>query len=692
MRRKKDASTKSPIVRSPAAGSARCRLRLHSVLHAASETNPPATPLKSCSGGRIEGGCENSVEACIGIKSIALGINGTVRMIAETALSQHITEKAASEAASGLVRLIESSFPRKKLAEFKFIMEKGLPTYLRGQAYRCERIKTLLSRNDPVLLSECYISPNFELRKDCLSSEQFLDKIASESHAVIISGLAGSGKSAFLRYAFSRVIERGDTYYPIFFELRRLNAKTPKKGLLLEGILESIQEFCPGFTLHLLKFGLSRGSFYLLLDGYDEVNPEIRSNLADEIESLAAAQQDCRFLLTSRPSNDFDSWSTFDYARLQPFSLEQAVDYVTKLPYDPEQKESFTKDLSEHLYEQNRAFLSNPLLTAMMLFTYSSYGEIPTKRHVFYEKCFDVLSREHDSLKGRYNRVLFSGLSLEVVEKIFMMVCVLSYRKRKYRFSEKEILSFISNAQKASSTSAVDENLIRDYCEAISIMVKDGLEYEFIHRSFQEYFYAKFVVEDRKLKIEDKVNWLLNEHADDDTIEMIIEMDTAYFEEEFLLPNAKALLKSLDGVDPSRSPSTVLGKAFKLLGVRQYVGATEGEEQESETLMLTISDNRNFFIMNQAISPRYRADTDCGRDEFWPPVEQRQKVVDGLKAQPEGMVKIHHTNNNKLIELGFGDVAVRRMNGLRNLVKVLGDRRAARSDVMLEAFDANYLT
>ena len=40
----------------------------------------------------------------------------------------------------------------------------------------------------------------------------------------------------------------------------------------------------------------------------------------------------------------------------------------------------------------------------------------------------------------------------------------------------------------------------------MSLLLQDGNFFEFIHRSFQEYFFAKFIVNDRKLELENKLD------------------------------------------------------------------------------------------------------------------------------------------------------------------------------------------
>jgi hypothetical protein len=602
----------------------------------------------------------------------------------EVVLSTIVDEKVASEAAGRLVRLITSDYPRKKFSEIAFLMQKGLPQYIRAQSFRCERIKTLLNRNEPVLLQETYVQPYFHFRKRQTTTLQFLDTVVRECRSVIITGLAGSGKSAFMKYAFLHAIERGDTFYPIFFELRRLNSYGKSKNILKRAIFESVHELCPSFTEHVLEFGLRRGAFYLFLDGFDELNPEIRDDVADQIERLASVSQETCVLVTSRPADDLESWNAFDYAELQPFDLEQAAEYVSKLKYDAEQKEAFLAELTEGLFEEHRTFLSNPLLTAMMLFTYSSQGEIPTKRYAFYRKCFDVLALEHDALKGRYQREFFSGLSLDEIASVFMYFCTLSYRKQKYRFRDDEALAFIEKGMAAASVSGDKKQVLRDLAESICILIRDGIEYEFIHRSFQEYFYAKFVVEDRKISLEDKVLWLVERVSRDDAIAMIAEMDVEYFEDEFLIPRVRSMVKALDGVDASKRPSLVLGKIYDLVSVRH--NDSDGGEW---SMYMQIRNLVSHFVSMQPFSSTYRADFPSSEFSMWP--KDQSELAERIFTNYGGEVKFHHANDEKLVSLGFGKVAEDRKACLQRFWEFLEARQNGRKDVMMEAFTKEYL-
>lgn len=302
--------------------------------------------------------------------------------------------KAIEKSTAGLIEKISFKFVKDRFDEIKLLLDKGLPKYLEANYAKCETLKTLLNRNDPVSLEDCFVAPDFKLKGKTVPSSKFLDSINRGGSNIVITGLAGSGKSVFLKFTFREVIKRGHTYYPVFVELRSLNRVGKRKGMLVSQIYESIQECCESFTKAQFDYGLKSGAFYLLLDGYDELNQDIREQVSEDINALARNSSKCAIVVTSRPSDEFVSWEGFSEAKLLPFDLEKVVEYIKKLKFDEEKKSDFLADLETGIFESNKDFLSNPLLSAMMLLTYDSFGEIPEKRHIFYAKCFDVLARE----------------------------------------------------------------------------------------------------------------------------------------------------------------------------------------------------------------------------------------------------------------------------------------------------------
>lgn len=560
------------------------------------------------------------------------------------------TAKALEKTTSNLIDKIPFRSAKDRYEVVKFVLAKGLPDYLAAHYAKCETLKTLLNRNDPIPLADCFVAPDFKFMRQTTSSFDFLRQASDAGDKVVITGLAGSGKSVFLKFAFRRLIDDGHSYYPIFYELRALNGISAKEGFLISEILRSVRSCCDSFTRAQFNHGLRNGAFHFLLDGFDELKPEIRGQVADEITQLARNHNQCAILVTSRPSEEFVSWEGFSEAKLLPFDLEKAVEYISKLSFDEEKKADFLSDLQGGLFEKNKEFLSNPLLSAMMLLTYDSFGEIPEKRHIFYSKCFDVLAREHDASKGRYKRELFSELEIDDLEKVFMFFCAVSYAERQFSFGQEQMEKYVGDAIYSSGAEADIAAVIRDFRESISIIELVGLTYEFAHRSFQEYFYAKFVVMDRKLSLERKVAGLINVFGSDDTIEMIADMDRTYFEDEFLLPHVKSMDTKLSKIDPEVNPSGVLSKFYSRIDADNF----QDRDGNSSNLRAyyTVSNKIGHFLWMQAIL-KYRRDISFEFGESTEEMERRrEEVVNVLIGEFGGEIKIHHTNNEKLIQVG----------------------------------------
>ena len=122
------------------------------------------------------------------------------------------TKKAIEKSTASLVDRISFKFARDKYDAIKLDLNKGLPSYLEANSAKCETLKTLLNRNDPIALEACFVAPDFKTRGEIISSDEFLGRVDKSGGKVIITGLAGSGKSVFLKSSFRSVIEQGHSY------------------------------------------------------------------------------------------------------------------------------------------------------------------------------------------------------------------------------------------------------------------------------------------------------------------------------------------------------------------------------------------------------------------------------------------------------------------------------------------------
>ena len=207
----------------------------------------------------------------------------------------------------------------------------------------------------------------------------------------------------------------------------------------------------------------------------------------------------------------------------------------------------------------------------------------------------------------------------------------------------KRLKKYVSDAISSWGADAEVAAVIRDFRESISILELVGLSYEFAHRSFQEYFYAKFVVTDRKLSLEQKIGRLCNKFEFDDTVEMIADMDKTYFEDDFLLPHTKSLDTKLSKIDTRTNPAGVLSKLYTVMHADAHTRG--GVEEEVPHIYYTLSVDSNTFILRQA-AWKYSMETSFKFETQT--VNKLRERIKILKDEYDGTIKIHHRNNAKL--------------------------------------------
>ena len=345
--------------------------------------------------------------------------------------------------------------------------------------------------------------------------------------------------------------------------------------------------YSDSFTQEQFTYGLKKGLFYFLIDGLDEVSDSQQGNIQEEIIKLTLKYPDCPFVVTSRP-NEFTTWENFYVAHLLPFDYHQCQSFIKKIDFAEERKTDLLELLTEDKFDEHEEFLSNPLLASMMLLTFNEYGDIPAKRHIFYEKCFQVLIKEHDASKRRFLRPLKSELSHEDLEKVFMYFCALSYKDQKYKFSLKQINKYIDLASQTlgPDKTCKDNDILYDFVYSVSLLLQDGNYFEFIHRSFQEYFFAKFIVNDRKLELENKLDNIdcLFSLVKANLIAMIDDMDHDYFEADYVLKKLKVLNEYLESIDAENEPEKIFEQFTDTLRISSF-------SSYNDNLILSITYN-----------------------------------------------------------------------------------------------------
>lgn len=324
-----------------------------------------------------------------------------------------------------------------------------------------------------------------------------VNNILSLGHKLIITGTGGIGKSMLMKHCFLDAIKNTE-FIPVLIELRGLNEYSLENISIEDYLYKSVCTF--GFELEkeYFNYSLETGCYLLLFDGYDEVKNSLSAKITEEIMDLSNKYPNNYIIVSSRPLEEFVGWSDFSEYNSMQLTKEQALSLISKLEYDQELKDKFYKNLKEELFDKYKSFASNPLLLTIMLMTFENRLSIPDSRTDFYEQAFSTLFHRHDaSKKGKYKREILSGLGYEDFKKVFSYFCFKSFFNNQYEFTEKTVLDNISRAkQKIRCKEDFDDtDYLKDMTNAVCVLIHEGLNYRFSHRSFQEYFAAIYTTQ-----------------------------------------------------------------------------------------------------------------------------------------------------------------------------------------------------
>lgn len=316
-----------------------------------------------------------------------------------------------------------------------------------------------------------------------------IQNILDLSHKIIITGFGGMGKTIMMKFLHINCIKQL-TRVPVFITLRNVPA-TDGKVSIFNSVKDSLTQYGAKMSDALIEASLQKGCYLLLFDGFDEIKSDISGTIANEIMKFSRKYDNNYFIVSSRPSDEFISWSDFKVLHTEPLSPEQALALIDKLAFDDETKNNFKNELVSKFYYKHEEFASNPLLLTIMFLVYSYNGFIPEDFCDFYDEAFRVMFYKHDKTKN-YKREIHSKLSESQLQNLFTYFCFKTFFKQQYSFKENELIAFIEASIKKTNTNAEPYAVLKDLSQNLCMFVKEGLEYKFVHRSFQEYFAAVY--------------------------------------------------------------------------------------------------------------------------------------------------------------------------------------------------------
>lgn len=283
------------------------------------------------------------------------------------AIVANATAKVAEDAALGTWNKIKKFFKDVNRHE-EIVFGTAYEEYLENTSKRNSKVKTLIYRHVPKELYSFYECVGVQYNDKIIKTDN-IENIISINNKIIITGTGGIGKTTLLKHLFLNTIKE-TTYIPVLIELRTANGIELEKLCIKRIIYDNLVN--NGFKIEeeYFDYSMEQGAYIILFDGFDEVNREKIQKITTEITDLSNKYPQNRYIITSRPTDDFLGWN--DYVEMQSMELskEQALHLIEKIEFDENVKKIFYKELDETLYDKYQSFASNPLLLTIMLLTF----------------------------------------------------------------------------------------------------------------------------------------------------------------------------------------------------------------------------------------------------------------------------------------------------------------------------------
>jgi hypothetical protein len=351
------------------------------------------------------------------------------------------------------------------------------------------KTKTLLHYKSPVSLYEFYYPTRIDFSTGKTSEVNSVKKF--DGGNIVIEGTAGQGKSLFLKYLCGQELNAKycSGKIPFLVELRRLRSDYELIDLLLEALGRYKLPQSKSFWDYLA----TSGKIILLLDAFDEIDQGQVGRALNDIERFAESyDRKLQIIVTSRPQSDICYSPHFHTVKLSQLSPVDHHPFLDRLCKDKSQSSSLAK-IIENSSTDIKNLLVTPLMMALLVLLYQSLQAVPDTLPKFYEELFDVLFYRHDQFKPGFRRRRFTSLDDSKVKTIFAALCFFVRINNLNSMSATAFNQCVEDACKVTNQT-VDPLRFRDeMTKTVCLVLEDGLEFSFIHKSITQYYAASFV-------------------------------------------------------------------------------------------------------------------------------------------------------------------------------------------------------
>ena len=405
--------------------------------------------------------------------------------------------------------VLDNNFKKQQLNKKNKLIEDKFNEYMERSYNNNLYMSTIVFKNQQKTINDLYIpltvlksysenaNKNIEI---CI--DRYRDNFIPKYKKVLLVDNAGMGKSTIIKYLYLCTITENKGV-PILIELRKLDKNTSIVHFITDQINGINNFFNEDEILSLIK----EGGFIFFFDGYDEIADDSKKKVTDSLQDFISKisiseHSNNYFIMSSRDENSLSCFSDFQRFDIKPLSKNEAYDLIRKYDKNGELSNRLISVLNnEGNMKIIDEFLINPLMISLLYKAFEYKETIPYKKQIFYRQVYDALFEDHDRTKGgAYVHPKKTRLDIEDFHKVLRSLGIITLSQG-ISYCKEKLVEMISKAKIMAGIPQLSENdLIYDIIHSVPMMIKDGIEYKWIHKSFQEYFAASYICFDSKEK------------------------------------------------------------------------------------------------------------------------------------------------------------------------------------------------